>query len=208
MTVRIFADREPYSSYGSSTGGNDDSVLVVSPADAVGASVPVDLSVVPAERYVELSENSRPIPTFAYGPAALMDAAFAAGCADYLREPWNLAELFARASRLRSIRAAGSGFTMVLIDSRLRILSPVDIELDLGEAERKLLRVLMLNAGRPVPRSALCFVLWGDEHRQSRAPDVHISSMRKRLESVCPGMGLLIKANRGLGYRLLMKSCA
>ncbi|MGO8692205.1 MAG: winged helix-turn-helix domain-containing protein [Rectinemataceae bacterium] len=208
MTVRIFADREPYSSYGLSTGGKDGYALLVSPADEVEEFAPVDLSVVPAERYIELSETSRRMPTFAYGPASLIDASFTAGCLDYLREPWNLAELFARASRLRTIRTEGGGFVMELSDSTLKILLPVRVELVFDETERKLLRVLMLNVGHPVPRSTLCFVLWGDEHHRSRAPDVHISSIRKRLESACPGMGLLIKAKRGLGYRLLMKSCA
>ncbi|HUW40029.1 MAG TPA: winged helix-turn-helix domain-containing protein [Rectinemataceae bacterium] len=206
MVIRVFADREPYKSYGASIGGNEGFVLSVSPLDA--ASEPADLSVIPVERYLALPESLRLMPSFAYGPAALIGLAFEAGCLDYLREPWNLSELFARSTRIKVTRAAGKGFVLELVGGTLRILAPLRDELALSEPEQKLLRLLMLNAGTPVPRSALCFALWGDDGRRSRAPDVHISSIRRRMEGACPGMGALIKASRGSGYRLLAKTCA
>ena len=206
MVIRIFADREPYTSYGASIGGDEGFVLSVSPTDA--PACPADLSVVPVELYLGLPESLRRMPAFAYGPAALIGAAFEAGCLDYLREPWNLSELFARSTRIKLPRTEGGGFVMELESATLRILAPLHAELTLTEPERKLLRMLMLNAGRPVPRAALCFALWGDEGRRSRAPDVHISSIRRRLEEAYPGMGEIIKATRGLGYRLLAKTCA
>lgn len=205
MFIRILADREPYLSYGDAVDGSEDLSLKVSPIDAgIGAA---DLAVVPVDTYLALPESLRLAPSFAYGPVSLIDAAFEAGCLDFLREPWSLVELLSRSSRIRKPSIRGEGFALDLEAGSLRVLAPLRANIELGEAERKLMRVLMLNAGKIVPREALCFALWGDEGRRSRAPDVHLSSIRRSLENACPGMGEIIKSQRGKGYRLLGKTC-
>jgi len=208
MRLSLFADREPYTSYAQLPGEKGDYHLDVRAPEELGHAVTVDLAVIPADLYLNLAFDLRRAPSFAYGPTALMEASFAAGCLDYLREPWDLAELFARASRIRTLRARGGDFTVELRDCLLTISTPIEAEILLTEPERRLLRVLMLNAGLPVPRRSLSFALWGEERAWSRAADVHISSLRKRLEAVSPEMGMLIKASRRLGYRLLMEACA
>ena len=64
----------------------------------------VDLFILPAGQLPGPAAGG--VPVIAHGPAALMRAAFLAGCADYLREPWTPEELALRAQAALSRRRA------------------------------------------------------------------------------------------------------
>lgn len=206
MVVRLLADREPYASYakkGDPTGSLSFCPGAAEEANTEG-SYHVDLEVMPADRYLALTPAHRPAcPVFAYGSVSLMAAAYEAGCADYLRDPWSLVELTARANRLDILRFACAGIALELRGGILSMENGRDgSQVALGEADRKLLRLLIRNAGRTVPRKAIELELWDNKGRSRRAPDVSIARLRARLDSLVPGGGTVIKSCRGLGYRL------
>ena len=224
MRILLVADREPYRSF--ALPPEQPYVLEVRDAAAFlnpspphdearrhagpKAQTEADLLVMPVELFLKLSETSLPGPVLAYGSTELMAQAFRAGCLDYLREPWDLAELCARSSRLESLRVHSGRFDLELRRRLLLIRGPlVELKtLELTVAEERLLRILMLNAGEPVPRPALAFALWDEERGPSRAIDTHISCLRKKLEAAVSGSASLLKSSRGRGYRLLAEACA
>lgn len=165
---------------------------------------PAGLYVLPAELYLDLRPEQRPFPVFAYGWTGHMAECFREGALDYLRSPWSLEELSARALRLLRIRFRVDG---KVFEFSGRSLEGVTSKVELTEAEYRLGRILGLNLNRPVPRRALALALWGTENHGSRAIDVHVSLLRKKLDLVAPGAGGSILSCRGEGYRLLGEYC-
>ncbi len=201
MFVHLVAEREPYLSY-------------VEQRDPCGSlffcpSAEAEIEVLPAERL--LAEVSRPPggfgpPRIAYGPVSLMAASFAAGCADYLREPWSLQELAARAARLRGARCVLGGRSLDLRGVALST-GGGEAPLLLSEAESRLLRLLIDNTGQVVTRRAIGLALWGSERLGSRRIDALVGRLRSRIELLVPGMGNRIVSSRGFGYRLVIDAC-
>ncbi|HOX30873.1 MAG TPA: winged helix-turn-helix domain-containing protein [Spirochaetales bacterium] len=202
MRIRLLADGEPYASYPSEKDPSG------SFSFCREAGERADLAVMPAEAFLALAPEARPeSPVFAYGPVRLMAAAFAAGCRDYLREPWSLAELRARAERYEVLRFRAGEADFELRERFLALSAEPERPAKLGEAERKLLRLLILNAGAIVPRRALARELGGQEKEESRVIDVRVARLRGKLDSLATGSGRGIKACRGLGYRLDVDNC-
>lgn len=202
MTIRLLADREPYVSY-------------IKEEDPDGSFFfcgegcrEVDLEVVPAERFLAMAGSELPrAPVFAYGPLRLMAPAFDAGCRDYLREPWSLIELRARASRYEGLRFLAQSRGFELRNRALGLGSEPERAVSLNDAEYKLLRLLVINHGSVVTRQALALELWGKDRAPSRAIDVYIGRLRARLDALSPGAGGCLKSCRGLGYRLDVDIC-
>lgn len=132
----------------------------------------------------------------AFGPAECLRAAFLAGCDDYLREPWDPEELEARVERLassRAVRRAAMGGRCELV-GRMAVLSD-GREVRLSAHEAVVARLLFANRGAVVSRRTLAFALWGRAlDGPSRAIDVHVSALRKKLGRES------ISCVRGQGY--------
>jgi hypothetical protein len=144
---------------------------------------------------------ARGVPVIARGPAALMRAAFLAGCEDYLRDPWTPQELELRAaaavSRARRRwrfpwgEASFDGDTLVLPGAAAR----------LTRHEALILRALLRQRGTPVPRAALAYCIDGTPRAAAgRAVDVHVSAIRRKVRAALPAAGRFIACARGLGY--------
>ena len=199
MMIRLLADREPYTSY--VIKGDPEGSLSFCIEDAKA-----DLDVLPAECFLALAPGHRPDhPVIAYGGIALMSAAFEAGCSDYLRDPWSLTELRARAERFGHLRfTLGTRYFEL---HRSTLSTTGGAELELGEAESCLLKLLVRNADEAVSRQAISLELWGQEKRGSRAIDVYVGHLRGKLESLDPEAGKKLISCRGLGYRLVTTAC-
>jgi CheY-like chemotaxis protein len=160
----------------------------------------VDLFVVAARHAGGLAQGG--VPVIAHGPAALMRGAFLAGCADYLRDPWTPEELALRAHAAISRQVAGGEFPW----GGMRIdgdeLHTPGGRAALTHHEAVILRALLRQRGRPVPRAALACLLGGGALRvaASRRIDVHISALRRRVRAVVPEAGRFIVCVRGQGY--------
>ncbi len=177
---------------------------------AVASSEPleagdIDLYVLPVYLLQEFTDEplraAARIPVIAYGEPSALRGAFLAGCADYLREPWSLEELSLRARKL--VRAPA--LSLEGVDLRL---SEVSVESRHGRAslslqEQRVLRALLRQKGTVVSREALQYALWGKlPHGRSRAVDVHVSSLRRKLRRLLPSehTGQIIQAVKGIGY--------
>jgi DNA-binding response OmpR family regulator len=164
----------------------------------------VDAYVVPVGRLGTFFDGeSRPatwLPVVAYGDETGLRAAFIAGCKDYLREPWSANELSLRVARLVEASSFCLGWGDLNLTPGSARTSTGSVSLSIQEY--RILRVLLLQLGKPVPRAVLYYALWGRCESSSRAVDVHISSLRKKLKTIAASSlaGPLIRSARGCGY--------
>ena len=125
---------------------------------------------------------------------------------DYLTKPFSLEELVARIRAI--LRRAG------VEDDDARSISYADVQLDedshevrraghlvaLSPTEFKLLRFLMVNAGRVVSKAQILDHVWEyDFDGESSIVETYVSYLRKKLDPLGPP---LIQTVRGIGYRL------
>jgi DNA-binding response OmpR family regulator len=164
----------------------------------------LDAYVVPVEQidYL-LSGESRPatwLPVVAYGEERGLRAAFLAGCKDYLREPWSVEELSLRVPRLVDTSSFSLAWGELQLTPGAAMTEAGRVGLSIHEY--RILRVLLTQLGKPVPREVLYYALWGRCDNLSRAVDVHISSLRKKLNTLAPQIprNRLIRSARGCGY--------
>jgi len=173
----------------------------------LGSSLGCDLIVLPAGLLLEGAGADGDVPRIAYGPASLMADAFAEGCADYLREPWDLEELEARALRFRSWQFRLGEHAYAYSIGRLTGEAGT---VTLPEGERRALELLLNRLGRPVPRRAFLRIRRGPGPSGARGPDMTVSRLRSRLARAAGDSraGSFLAAVRNYGYRLDGKPCA
>lgn len=137
-------------------------------------------------------------------------AALDEGADDYITKPFSIDELAARIRAVgRRPRTAGVG-----ADARLRhgdlALDPIrhlvyrdDEEIALTKREGEILRMLMMQPGTVVTRSALSHLVWQRSAASTtNVLDVHMSSLRHKLGDNA-SKPRYIETVRGEGFRLL-----
>ena len=144
------------------------------------------------------------LPVIAYGDPYQLRQAFLAGCFDYLKDPWGPDELLLRLERLfrLSFRPSEWG-SLALRGCTLKTGDGEEVELTYQEAA--ILKHLLSHRGQIVPREALFYVIWGHVPEcGSRAVDVHISSLRKKINSLLADNDreALITTVRRAGYMI------
>ena len=138
---------------------------------------------------------------FVYGPAYGLPGSFLAGCSDYLKEPWEVQELICRAQRLHHT---------ILIDypwGTVRLIHNECIgpggSVVLSPTEDTILRTLIRNRRKRVEKELLSYLLWDSRRENSRALDMHIVKLRKKMKSILPTeVRTLILTCRPGGYML------
>jgi hypothetical protein len=158
----------------------------------------VDLYVADAGALGDLAGTA--VPIVAWGPAGMLRAAFCAGCADYLREPWTPEELSTRALAVLSRTEKRSAFPWGVLAFDGDTLRAPGGAVTLTHHEALILRTLLRSRGSPVPREALRLVSGRRAHSGGRSIDVQVASLRRKVRAVAPGAGRLISAVRGQGY--------
>lgn len=165
-----------------------------------------DLYVIPADMFTSLTSRERPHPSFAYGPVSMMEAAFDAGCMDYLRDPWIIPELEARSVRYETLRFSIGGH-IITVNSR-RMSTESGEPVSLRHAEYVALRLLVMAHCSCLSRESLEYAIWGVTRPKSRSLDVLMSSLRSCLDKVLQGAGDSLNSARGFGYRLETGDCS
>jgi len=163
----------------------------------------VDVYVVPAESLPGLNRSGNPrnwVPVLSYGPGELLGQAFRDGCADYLKTPWDPEELFIRVEKNVKTRSIALPWGKINLFPDLATSPFGSVKLSIQEFS--ILKVLAQKQGDVVPREVLYKVLWGKIKEQSRVVDMHISSIRKKIQTLMPGdfEDTVIKSAHGYGY--------
>lgn len=123
------------------------------------------------------------------------------GADDYICKPFSPREVMARVRAiLRRCPPQASGGLQ--LDAATYRASYAGVELDLTPVEFRLLHCLAATPGRVYSRDQLMNRLY-DDHRvvTDRTVDSHVKNLRRKLELVAPGQGL-IHSIYGVGYKL------
>lgn len=136
------------------------------------------------------------------------------GADDYIVKPFSFRELLARVRALLRRRELDRDREAVLPNERLQV---GDIVLDrnthqvwqagrlieLRQREFDLIRILMENVNKAIPRQELLDRVWGEDWiGDPRTLDVHIRWLREKIEDD-PSAPRYIETVRGYGYRLV-----
>lgn len=124
-------------------------------------------------------------------------AGLEAGADDYVTKPFSLAVLRARAGRLLSRRPAGTiSLPPFTFDFAALRFTADGAPVDLSRTEQRLLRLLVENRGRTLPRDLLLSRVWdGGGFVDENALSVAVRRLRSKLP------GAPIKTVYGVGYQ-------
>ena len=128
---------------------------------------------------------------------------FNAGADDYILKPFSMAEVLARIQALLRrtgvLTSAVRQVADIIIDDAARTVLRDGHALDLTRTEFDLLAVLAKHPGQVLSKVQLLTQVWGFDAYDVNLVEVHMSSLRRKLESHGPR---LIQTVRGVGYVL------
>jgi len=168
-----------------------------------------EIYVAPVQYIDEITAKHLPenkgFPVMYYGSPSFLRRAFLSGCLDYLKEPWTIEEF-----ELRLAKIINHIKTVYIFPWGEISLTSTEIATEKGNCtltyqEYKILKHLIQQRGKVVPREVLFYTLWNNPgSKQSRAIDVHISSLRKKLRLIIPEnyYNKVIVSIKGIGYMI------
>ncbi|NLJ90389.1 MAG: response regulator transcription factor [Clostridiales bacterium] len=165
-------------------------------------------------KHIRSSSNINKLPVIlltAKGDEISKVVGLEVGADDYLTKPFSIHELFARIKAV--LRRSNSSYDKndnnegVIVIGNLeinpsrRIVMVNKDQVDLSFKEFELLYLLAKNRGIVFTRNQLLERIWGYDYvGETRTVDVHISNLRKKIESD-ESHPVFIKTVRGMGYK-------
>ncbi len=129
---------------------------------------------------------------------------FDAGADDYLVKPFELLEVYARVQALWRRSKLSNRVVLVVGDLELNCetlqVSRAGSPIRLNPVRLKILRLLMENSHRVVPRREIESYIWGDDPTESDSLRTHLSAIRQVVDK--PFGFPLLHTVHGMGYRL------
>jgi len=156
------------------------------------------------ESFLNEKPKSNTLKFIACGDQKDIARSFNAGCADFLKDPWNNEELEARIFKVLNVKKNHLNWDKLVLSQKN--ISTGNLSIDISIEEYIILKKLIENINEPVPREALLYSLWGNNNENSRVVDMHISNLRKKVEILrkhdnsCCGR---IKTIRSYGYMII-----
>lgn len=133
-----------------------------------------------------------------------------AGGDDYLLKPFSTEELIARVRALlrRTRRDASLPPEVTIGNLKINFITQTALKrskpLHLTVKEFAMLRLLIENAGQPIPRERFLDLVWGyTAFPTTRTIDNHIASLRSKIETH-PEKPSVIQTVHGIGYKLIL----
>ena len=131
-----------------------------------------------------------------------------AGADDFITKPFGIMELLSRIKAvLRRVNTSEQvtqpilSYQGLMLDSSKRQVTFNDVQVELTFKEFELLAFLLKNIDIVLSRDKIVEKVWGyDFEGESRTVDMHIKTMRQKLEDV--GCVDYIKTVRGVGYKI------
>jgi DNA-binding response OmpR family regulator len=126
---------------------------------------------------------------------------FEAGGDDYVIKPFDIEELLARVAALlrRSGRQSVWRVADVVVNDGTRTVTRNGHDLVLTRTEYELMKVLIQHPRQVLSKEQLLLQVWGFDAWDTNLVEVHMSSLRRKLEAQGPR---LIQTVRGTGYTL------
>jgi DNA-binding response OmpR family regulator len=127
------------------------------------------------------------------------------GADDYVTKPILMGELLLRVRavlRRTGVLVAPLAIGELLINEDEASVKYAGEEIHLTNTEYRLLGELARSRGRVLSKNYLLTQVWGYDAFDPNLVEVHVSSLRKKLEAVGCDANELIKTKRGLGYMI------
>ncbi|MDY3890177.1 MAG: response regulator transcription factor [Bacilli bacterium] len=121
------------------------------------------------------------------------------GADDYIAKPFDLLELMSRVNALfrRFKKSSSFEYGKLVLNSESHICKYDGKTISLTIKEFDILALLLKNKGKVVSRDEILSSIWGNEELETRTIDMHIKSLRKKINDEG-----IIETIYGLGYKV------
>lgn len=161
-----------------------------------------NIFVCPCEMVQKLLDGPKGISSsiIAFGPAKNLSLAIAAGAIDYMRDNWDLEELYFRCMKIIGSAAKDLSWATVYADGRTSSINGVPLVLTRGQ--HLFFEILVANAGKVLLQEAILSALYIHNSR-SRVLSVYASELRRQIAGfVGVGAEKILVGCYGQGYLL------